>query len=281
MEAITLYNGRSMPAMMFGSFQMADDSQMYAVVEAAAEHGVLGFDTSPSYRTEVELSQAIRRCIEEHPQFSREDFFLESKIDAWQMIAKDGDIRPFVKATLKKIGQTYFDCLLIHWPQPDFFLPTWKSMEKVYEEGLVRSIGVCNCQLRHLKQLESGASLRPMVVQNEIHPFHTDDAVVEYCHRAGIAVQAYSPLFRMLPELTGNELLAQLAEKYARSPAQIVLRWHMERGIVPIVKTSKPGRVPENVAAADFTLDPADTARITALDRNFKIFLESRCCPGY
>lgn len=198
------------------------------------------------------------------------------------MIQKKGDIRPFVQAVLKKIDQPYLDLLLIHWPQPDYFAETWKYMEKVYEMGLVKGIGICNCKRRHLKQLESSsASIPPMVIQNELHPFNTEADDVAYFQSQGILVQAYSPLCRMLPKVLENPVLAALAQQHRVSVAQVVLAWHMSRGTIPIVKTSQTKRVMENIAAMNVRLSQPDIDSISALNENFKIFLESRCCPGY
>lgn len=275
-------NQLKMPQLLFGSFQMADDEKIYNIVTEAAEHGIKGFDTSPSYRTEVSVSTAINRYIKEHAHVSREDFFLQTKIDAWQMIQKEGDIRPFVKATLKKINQPYLDLLLIHWPQPDYFTQTWKYMEAVYEDGLAKSIGVCNCKKRHLTQLEcNGANICPMVIQNELHPFNAAADEVAFFQSLGIIVQAYSPLCRMLPMVVENPCLSALANQYGVSIAQLILAWHKARNTVPIVKTSKPQRVMENIDAMKIPLSQEDMEKITSLNENFKIFLESRCCPGY
>ncbi len=282
MKKIMMSNGFGMPEMLFGSFQLDDPKALGEIVAASAQKGAFGFDTSPSYGTEQPLSQAINEYIAATEGVSREDFFITSKIDEWQMIKGKGNIRPYVAATLKKIKQPYIDLLLIHWPQPEFFVDTWKSFESVYESGMVRAIGICNARQRHIKRLENGgANICPMVVQNELHPFQTDEELVNYLQAKGIVVQAYSPLFRMEPKLSQNETLTALAEKYGCSVAQVVLRWHLQRGIVPIVKTSKPSRVAENLAATEFSLEEKDMALISALNENFKLFLESRCCPGY
>lgn len=212
----------------------------------------------------------------------REDFFLDTKIDSWQMIAKKGQIRPYVEASLKQCGMDYWDLLLIHWPQPEFFTKTWLAMEKLYEEGIVKNIGVCNFSVRHFKAIaRAGAHYVPMVAQNEIHPLNTEEELTEYCRKNNIALQAYSPLCRMLPQIRYNALLNILAEKYEVSVAQIVLRWHIERGNIPVVKTGSAKRVQENTDIFSFALSEEDHAAISKLDQHFKVFLESRCCPGY
>ena len=282
MESITLNNGNRIPQIMFGSYQMKAQASMYAVVGAAVDNGVLGFDTSPSYHTEEMLSRSVHKLISEREELTRSDFFLDTKIDVWQMIAKKGEIRPYVEAILDKTGLDYWDLLLIHWPQPEFYAKTWLAMEKLYEEGIVKNIGVCNFSKRHFRGIEkAGAKIVPAVAQNEVHPLNTENELLEYCRKNHIIVQAYSPLCRMIDEIKGNELLKKLADKYRVSPAQIILRWHVQRGVVPVVKTSSEKRVIENTDVFDFSLSTEDRDAITNLDRHFKIFLESRCCPGY
>lgn len=282
MQSITLNNGNTIPQIMFGSFQMKIQSDMNAVVETAVNNGVFGFDTSPSYKTEEMLSRSIHELTAKKEGLSRKEFFLGTKIDVWQMVAEKGEIRPYVEKSLEKTGIEYWDLLLIHWPQPEYYKKTWLAMEKLYEENIVKNIGVCNFSKRHFKGLErAGAHFVPMVMQNEIHPLNTEQELLAYCKEKHIIVQAYSPLCRMLPEVKNHELLNTLARKYHVSVAQIILRWHVERGLVPVVKTSSAKRVTENIDIFSFSLSEEDRNAITNLDRHFKIFLESRCCPGY
>lgn len=282
MDSISLSNNKTIPQIMLGSFQMDNQEDMDAVVEAALSQGIYGFDTSPSYRTEEILAKAIHKYQEKHPELKREQLFLDSKIDSWQMIARNGDIRPFVEDILQKTGFEYWDLLLIHWPQPEHFVATYKCMEKLYEEGLVKAIGICNCQKRHFEKLKKeGCHVVPHVAQNEVHPINTENNLVEYCKEEGIILQAYSPLCRMIPNVKDNALLNILADRYGVSVAQIMLRWHTQRGLVPVVKTSSPKRVKENTDIFGFALSDEDMQAITSMDQHFKMFLESRCCPGF
>ncbi len=281
MREVLLNNGNKMPEIMLGSFQLNDMQLMERIVFEAAKRNCFAYDTSPSYRTEDDLAKAIHSYTEEKHE-KREKFFLQSKIDSWQMIAKKGDIRPYVMNCLSRTGLEYWDLLLIHWPQPEYFAKTWLCFEELYKEGVVKNIGVCNFKIRHFEALKkAGASITPMVVQNEIHPFHTDDEVLHYCKENDITVQAYSPLCRMLDIVTDNPVLNAIAEKNSRSIAQIILRWHIQRNTVPIVKTGNPKRLDENLGVFDFSLTQDEMSEITNLNEDFKIFLESRCCPGY
>lgn len=281
MEYRSIRNGNRIPAVMLGSFQLDRNDMMNQIVLEAAKNDSFGFDTSPSYRTEKDLSDAIKRCMKALC-IAREKFFVQTKIDSWQMIAKKGNIRPYVVNALKKMGLDYWDALLIHWPQPEYLVPTWLCFEELYKEGLVKSIGVCNFELRHFEKLKmSGASMTPMIVQNEIHPFNIDEDVVSFCHKNDILVQAYSPLCRMLDKVVDNNYLREIALAHNKSIAQIILRWHIERGIIPIVKTGNQKRIPENLSVLDFDLKNEEINLISSLNDNFKIFLGSRCCPGY
>ena len=281
MNEKTLSNGVTVPQMLFGSFQMKDQTEMNDVVHSAVENGVFGFDTSPSYHTEGMLAEAVRREIESGPHM-RESFFVQSKIDSWQMILQKGAVRKYVLACLEKTGLKYWDALLIHWPQPDYLVATWRELEQLYRENVVRSIGVCNFSLRHFRKLqEGGAEIVPQICQNEIHPLNTESELTAYCRDNDIVLQAYSPLCRMLPEIKEHPLLNELAEKNGVSVAQLILRWHIEHGRIPIVKTSSAKRAKENTDVFSFSLSPGDVQAIDSLDRRFKIFLESRCCPGY
>ncbi len=281
MEQVQLRNGIALPKVMLGSYQLNDPQAMQDIVGEAAKYDCFAYDTSPSYHTEEDLAKAVHHYMEKN-SVGRDKFFLQTKIDSWQMIVKKGDIRPYVMNCLRRTGVEYWDLLLIHWPQPEYLVPTWLTMEKLYEEGLVKAIGVCNFKVRHFETLKAGgATVTPMVVQNEIHPFHTDDEVIAYCKENAITVQAYSPLCRMLDKVTENEALKRMAEKYNKSVVQLILKWHIQRGVIPIVKTGKTKRIQENLGLFDFQLTEDDVSIITSLNENFKIFLESRCCPGY
>ncbi|MBQ7078004.1 MAG: aldo/keto reductase [Lachnospiraceae bacterium] len=282
MESISLSNGKNIPKVMLGSFQMNKESDMEAVVEEAISKGVYGFDTSPSYKTEESLARAVHKALSKHTDVKREDLFIGSKIDSWMMMEGKGDIRKYVEDVLERTKLSYLDLLLIHWPQPEYLVQTYLCMEKLYEEGMVKSIGVCNLKVRHFNKLiEGGATITPHVAQNEIHPFNTEEELVSYCKEKNIVVQAYSPLCRMIPEIKNDATLNILAIKYGVSVAQLMLRFHTQRGLVPIVKTSSPKRVSENTDIFNFTIEEDDMKTISLLDRHFKMFLESRCCPGY
>ena len=281
MNEFFLSNGIPVPYLLFGSFQVKGADTLSGVVHSAVENGVMGFDTSPSYRTERAVADAVRREIADGRK-RRADFWVQSKIDIWQMIVHKGDIRDVALQYMERAGMEYWDALLIHWPQPDYLLPTWRALEKMYEEKLVRSIGVCNFSLRHFRTLMDGdIGMLPQICQNEIHPCNTEPELAAFCKAHGILLEAYSPLCRMLPCVKDDPVILGLSAQYGVSPAQLILRWHLEHGRVPIVKTDNPARAKENADIRSFSLKPEDVQAIDGLNRRFKIFLESRNCPGY
>ena len=277
MEQVFLSNGLTMPKAILGSFNVSDQVVMDDMVEAALSEGITGFDTSPSYGSEKILGNALL-----HSGVPRERVFLSDKIDAWQMFKKDGCIDCYVEKSLKDLNTQYLDLLLIHWPLPQYLVRTWKSFERLYDLGVVRSIGLCNVNTRtYYDFLKQDVKIHPHVVQIELSPLRTADSDVAMFMEAGIVVEAYSPLGRMVPEIKNNTVLLELSEKYGKSVAQIILRWHLERNVIPVFTSTKASRIKENVEMFHFQLEQSDVDAITALDRNYKIFPESYGCPGY
>ncbi len=270
-----------MPRLMIGSFQVKSANAMQQLVKQSVMLGGRGFDTSPSYKTEGMLGDSVEKCLQSFNGLEREDLFVQTKIDAWQMIDGKGDVRPFVEDGMEALKVDYLDALLIHWPYPDYLAETWRCLEGLYEEGYVRAIGVCNVKRRHLDLLEAAGNTVPHIVQNEINPLNADEDTVAYAKSKGITVQSYSPLARMHPDVAKSPALAEIADKHGRSVVQTVLRWHVERGLVPVVKTDKAYRIAENLDVFSFGLDDEDMAKIAGMDRGLKMFLESRCCPGW
>ncbi len=277
MEFFELSNGIKMPRMVLGSFNIGNQGIMNDMIRAAFDQGVSAFDTSPSYGSEGLLGNALQAS-----GICREKVLLSDKIDGWQMCKSNGEIEKYLDASLAALKTDYIDLLLIHWPFPKYIVPTWKCMEKLYKKGKVRSIGLCNMNARvYLEFMKNDIEIKPHVIQNEISPFYTDSDSVQLFLGEGIAVEAYSPLCRMIPDIRTNEVLNTLSEKYGRSIAQIILRWHIERGIIPVFTSSKPNRIVENTSIWDFSIEKADVELISSLNRHYKIFPESFGCPGY
>ena len=277
MERVSLSNGITMPKAVLGSFNVSDQSVIDDMVKTAISAGITGFDTSPSYGSERILGNALL-----HAGVPREQVFLSDKIDGWQMYRGNGCIEHYVEKSMKDLNTDYLDLLLIHWPFPEYLESTWKSFEQLYEQGIVHSIGLCNMNTRTYKDfLRKDVKILPHVVQIELSPLRTANSDLALFLEAGIVVEAYSPLGRMVQEIRNNSVLLELSKKYGRSIAQIILRWHIERNVVPVFTSTKPSRIRENVEMFGFSLEKSDVDKITALDQNYKIFPESYGCPGY
>lgn len=246
-----LSNDLSIPAVGFGTYKTGDGDG--DVLSNAIAQGYRHFDTASFYGTEAALGQAVAES-----DIPREDFFLTSKLWKTEM-GYDAALRAF-DATLERLGTDYLDLYLIHWPRPDLELEdwakldreTWRALERLYESGLVRAIGVSNFLPHHLEPLLASANVAPMVDQLEFHPGYTQDEAVAFCQNHNILVEAWSPLGRN--RLTGNGVLTRLAAEHGVSPAQICLRFALQRGVLPLPKSSSPERMAENLDLFSFSL---------------------------
>lgn len=270
-----------MPQIMLGTFQVKDYEQMYKMVKTAIDNGCYGFDTSPSYGTEKYLGKALAQNIEKVGK--REKLFISTKIDGIQMYKTNGDIEKYVYNSLQNLQLEYIDLLLIHWPFEKYIEKTWQTMEKLYETGVVKYIGICNVNIRILEKfIKKGIfnKVFPHVVQNEISPLRTCNEEINYYKNNKLMVQAYSPLARMVKPVKESEVLKELSKKYKKDIGQIILRWHIDRGIIPIFTSTKPERIQSNLDIFDFSLEKEDIKLINNMNQNYKIFLESYGCPG-
>lgn len=267
------------PKILFGTFQTGDIDVLRNAIRASLDAGIYGFDTAPSYGTEEQLGKILYGFAQSY-KLQREHYFLSDKIDAWQMEAGLGNVESYVLSALKKMNLSYFDILFIHWPIPEYLDETWKCMLKLKECGLTKEIGICNVRVRHLKEMTE-RGIQPLFIQIERHPLRTCKEEMEYCKEHGIQVFAYSPLCRMHPELRNSKLLKVLSEKYNKNIGQIILRWQIDTGAVPVFMSQKPNRIISNFDIFDFTLSSGEIGEIETLNQNYKIFLESWGCPGF
>lgn len=268
------------PWIFMGTFQNRDFDLLLNNVQIGIENGVFGFDTAPSYKSEGILGNVLNTLIAKGI-VKREELFISDKVDAWQMQEGNGEMTKYVQDALTKMHLDYLDLVLVHWPIPEFLYATMHSLKELKEKGLIRNIGVCNVRLGHLKRIQSNVGFLPDFIQNEIHPLNTCDEVVNWCNDNGIKIMAYSPLCRMNKKIIESPILKELSIKYNKTIGQIVLRWHIERGIMPVFMSHNPKRILENTTIRDFSLDESDVQRISAMNENYKIFLESNGCPGY
>jgi 2,5-diketo-D-gluconate reductase A len=261
---IILNNGVEMPQLGFGVWQVPDDEAERAVA-TALEAGYRSIDTAAIYGNEEGTGRAIAAS-----GVRREDIFVTTKL--WNSDhGYDAVLRAF-DTSLAKLGLEYVDLYLIHWPTParDLYTDTYKAFEKLYSDGRVRAIGVSNFETEHLRRLIDGTSVVPAVDQIELHPHLQQHAAREYHAEQGIATEAWSPLGSGKGLLEVPAIVA-IAQKHGRTPAQIVLRWHLQLGNIVIPKSVTPSRIKENIDVFDFALDVEDLAAISALNEDRRL----------
>lgn len=261
---IILNNGVEMPQLGFGVWQIPDDAADQAVT-TALEAGYRSIDTAAIYGNEEGTGKALATS-----GIAREDLFVTTKL--WNADqGYDSTLRAF-DTSLAKLGLDYVDLYLIHWPMPDSgtYVDTYKAFEKLLADGRVKSIGVSNFLPEHLDRLIEATSVIPAVNQIELHPHLQQLAAREYHAEQGIATEAWSPLGQGKGILEVPAIVA-IAQKHGRTPAQIVLRWHIQLGNVAIPKSATPSRIKENIEVFDFSLDTEDIAAISALNEDRRI----------
>lgn len=256
-----------------------DYAGLLETVQVAVASGIRAFDTAPSYRTEKTLGKVLRQVMKEQ-NLTREEIVVQTKIDGWQMQKSSGDIQRYVADALEQMHLDYFDSLLIHWPLPEHMEQTWRSFVKLYEAGTVKQIGICNLRLRQLKKCLSYDFL-PQVIQIERHPLRVCGDEIEFCRTHGISVQAYSPLCKMDERIRDSAVLGALSEKYGKNIGQIVLRWHLDTGVMPVFTSTKQHRIREYAGIFDFALTEEDIDAVSSLNVDYKMYLESCACPGF
>ncbi|MFB8776493.1 aldo/keto reductase [Streptomyces broussonetiae] len=259
---VTLNNGVEIPQLGFGVFQVPDAETTAAVTEALRA-GYRSIDTAAVYGNEAGVGKAL--AASETP---REDLFVTTKL--WNADqGHDATLRAF-DASLAKLGLDYVDLYLIHWPTParDLYRESWKAIERLVAEGRVRSAGVSNFQPAHLRRLLDDTSLVPAVNQIELHPGLQQAGLRALHAELGIVTEAWSPLAQ--GAVLGDDAITAIAGRHGRSPAQVVLRWHLQLGNVVIPKSVTPARIRENIDVLDFTLSEEEMSAIAALDRGLR-----------
>ena len=252
---VKLNQNIEMPIFGFGVYKSAEDT--YQSVRWALESGYRHIDTAAFYENEEAVGQAIRDS-----KVRREDIFLTTKM--WTDDMRNRTQRQAMEQSLKRLKMDYVDMYLLHWPVSETLEETWKLMEEFRKEGKTRAIGVSNCHEQHLRRIFEVAEVTPAVNQVECHPYLQQKELRAFCAEKGIAVQAWSPLGRA--RLLNDKMLFELAEKYGKTPAQIVLRWDLQEAILTIPKSVHRERIAENADIFDFELSTEDVNKINALD---------------
>jgi 2,5-diketo-D-gluconate reductase A len=258
---ITLNDGRSIPQLGFGVFQIPPAETARAVA-VALDVGYRHIDTAEMYQNEQGVGEALRAS-----GLNRGDVYVTSKLN--NGFHRPDDARAAFAGTLAALRMDYVDLFLIHWPLPTLydgdFVSTWQVLEEFHRDGRARSIGVSNFQAAHLQRLAADTATVPAVNQIEAHPYFTNDEVRDYDRAHGIATEAWSPIAQ--GGVLGDPVIRQVAAKVGRTPAQAVLRWHIQRGDIIFPKSTTTSRIKENFELFDFELEDADVAAITALHR--------------
>ncbi len=266
-------------SLIFGSglSSYKDFDGLRQVCQVALEHGIVCFDTAPSYRTEALLSKVVIQCAKELG-LQRTDYKIQTKIDPIHMY--NGQVESYFTHKLDEMGLEYIDTLFIHWPVEKYLHKTWEALINLKEKGVARQIGICNLRLRHLEALKLQGII-PDTLQIERHPLNTFDKEVEWCHTNSVALQAYSPLCKMHQHIRENQALNAIARKYNKDLGQVILRWHIDTGATPVFTSKNLDRIRLYAHLSDFSLTKEEINTISACNCNHKLYLESLICPGF
>lgn len=268
MEYVTLNNGIQMPKLGFGVYQIRDAAQCEQAVVDAVSVGYRLIDTAASYGNEEAVGRAVKRC-----GIPREELFLTTKL--WISDTSYEGAKAAFHKSLERMGLDYLDLYLIHQPLNDYY-GAWRAMEELYQEGLVRAIGVCSFYPDRLADPISFQKVVPAVNQVETNVFFQQREAQEYMQSKGVVMEGWAPFAEGKNNLFQNEVLLSIGEKHHKSVAQVVLRWLLQRNIVCIPKSVKKERMEENIQVFDFSLDEEDLKAIASLDTGKSCFFNHR-----
>lgn len=290
MDKITLSNEIEIPAICFGSpivltyvfghhskmykykywientlkrnDQFRKDTSLKKIIRAGLKYGYTMVDTSRAYAgSEKVIGRAFRR-------YKRDEYQICTKLCNYHQFHEN--VEEGLETSLKILGVDYVDLYLMHWPVTGKYLLSWKTMERLYKEGKCKAIGVCNCNIRHLKELEEIAEIMPMVNEIECHPLFTQNELREYCNKNKIQVLAYTPTARMDDRLK-KTVLVDIARKYKKTLAQVIVRWHIQIGNIPVINTSSIRHLKENSDVFDFRLTDEEIESINKININSRL----------
>jgi len=266
MQYVKLNNGIEMPMLGFGVFQVKDGNQCIEAVKTALAAGYRSLDTASVYGNEKSVGTAMKES-----GVPREEIFLTTKV--WNEVQRTGDVEEAFKQSLSDLQTDYIDLYLIHWPVKGRYVDTWLSLEKIYNSGRAKAIGISNFHEYHIDDIEKVWSVVPVINQIELHPRLTQKPLIKYCRDRNIIPESWSPLGGSNPGEVKNKIVQEpvietIGKKYGKSPAQVILRWNIDLGIVTIPKSINPSRIRENLDIFDFKLTSDEIASIDALNTN-------------
>ena len=287
-------SGKNVSLVGLGTFPLQGEA-MAITMEKAIKLGYNLIDTADDYRGETGIGMAVSKGV-----FKRDDVFLQTKIsndtaytdeplagkffNKYTPVMKrhsvDEIVREKVEVSLREMQTDYLDSVLIHYPYPDFFIEIWNTLITLQKEGKVRYIGCSNFHVRHIEQMKEATGVIPAINEIYISPIGTKVEDVEFSEKNGIQLMTYSPLMDIRIKKIPEEKFALLMEKYGKSLSQIILRWNVDRGCIPLAKSQNPNRLAENINIFDFQLTEDEVKMISSLNRNNQILPETKICPG-
>ncbi|UZW85291.1 aldo/keto reductase [Staphylococcus lugdunensis] len=268
MKTIEFYNGQAMPKVGLGTFRIGNNNECQQAVQYAIEQGYRSIDTAKVYGNEEKVGAGIKAAMTS-TGLSREDLFITSKL-YFEDFGRENVAQAY-EQSLKKLGLDYLDLYLVHWPGKDeaVMIDTWKGMEDLYKDNKVYSIGVSNFDVNHLEALLAQVSIKPMINQVEYHPKFTQNELRTYLKAQRIPMESWSPLQN--GQILNDQTIQQIAHEVSKSPAQVIIRWNIQHGVVVIPKSITPSRITENIQVFDFELSGAQMARIDQLNQEKRI----------
>lgn len=260
MEQLKLNNGQMIPQLGLGVFKVQDADDLKAAVSEALKDGYRHFDTATIYHNEEWLGEALAES-----DVPREELFITSKV--WNSNTTYDETIAAFHESLKKLQTDYLDLYLIHWPS-EGYNEKWRAMESLYNDGLIKAIGVSNFEKPHMEKLMTTATIKPAVDQVETHPYFQQKELNDYLKSMDIAHEAWGPLGQGKGNVLEDPVLTKIAEVHGKTVAQVILRWHLQRDIIVIPKSVHAERIAQNIDVFDFSLTDEEMSMIASIDKN-------------
>lgn len=268
----TLNSGYCIPAIALGTYKIVKQEEIDVAIKAAYEKGYRHFDSAILYKNEDLIGSALKKY-----KIPRDEVFITTKIPPWAMTYKDA--KQAIKQSLASFQTDYIDLFLIHWPEVDKLekrLDVWKALEEGVKEGKIRSIGVSNFLIIHLKTILDNCTIKPAVNQIELHPLFIDWETIRFCEKEGILIESYSTFGQYDPMLINHKTVEKISKEKKKSPTQVLIRWAVQHNWVVLPKSSKCERIKENFEVDDFELSDNDIAELDSLNCDYKVTWDPR-----